>query len=106
MKKVFVATGVVAVLLGAAHYANKPIVAENVQTVIETVTQTVEVSELTKRIEDEQNAQRSDVEALARTAYEETYAQKMLEIELRVTSEYRAEIEKREVELEKEVGVY
>lgn len=99
-------TGVVVALIGGGYWLSQPVVAENVQTVIQTVTETVEVSELDRRIEEAQNASSSAIEDAAKAAYEETKKQKLLEVELRVTSEYRAEIEQRETELEKEAGLY
>lgn len=79
------------------EYVKPQIVTEEVEVII---------SELDKRIQSEQEAIRAEAESLAQEAYDERFEQAMKEAELRVTAEYKAEIEAKELELEKEMGVY
>lgn len=65
-----------------------------------------EVPTLEMRVKSAQEAELEATEAVAQVAYDEAFNQAMLEIELSVTAQYKDEIEAREIELEKEVGVY
>lgn len=63
-------------------------------------------SDLTTRIEEAQAAAMGEVEAAAKAAYDEAKTQALKKIELDVTTAYRKEVEVKETQLEKEVGVY
>lgn len=103
--KRLLALGIVGVVIVAVGlFVQSEVSVQNVQT--EIVEKEVVVGELEKRISDAQNANLSDVEAKAQSAYDSAYNQAMKEIELEVISQYKSEIEVIETELEKEVGVY
>lgn len=70
------------------------------------VKEEVVVSELETRIEEAKANARIEIEQEAQTAYDTTFNQAMLKVELEETAKYRAEIQSREEALEKEVGVY
>lgn len=107
MKRTYVyVLGGLVVLGGIAYFTNKPIVVEQVKTVTETIEKTVAVSELEKRIKDAQDAAQAEIQASAQAAYDAAIDQAMLEIEHDVTKAYREEIEAKEDELAKQVGVY
>jgi hypothetical protein len=66
----------------------------------------VEVPELEKKIKQAIAASSTEIAADAQKAYEERETFLKKQIELEVTRAYRAEIEKRETQLEKETGEY
>jgi len=72
----------------------------------ETKTEQVEVDMLNKRITDAQDAAKADIAAKAQSAYDAAFEEAMTEIELEVTTNFRKEIETRELELAKEVESY
>jgi predicted outer membrane protein len=104
MKRILVLTLVgVGILLAGLYISTDTIVEKSEPEIIERETV---VSELEKRVSEAQNANLSDVQAKADSAYEEAYNQAMKEIELEVTKLYREEIEAKETELEKDVGIH
>ena len=70
------------------------------------VKEEVVVSELETRIEEAKANARMEIEQEAQAAYDATFNQAMLEVELEETTKYRAEIESREIELRKQSKDY
>lgn len=108
MKTIIIAL-VMAVIVGGIAYnivteGKFAPVAYEKEVKVETVE--VEVETLQKRISDAQEARKADIEAKAKEAYDKAVSQALLEIELEVTAEYRAEIEARELELKKQTTSY
>lgn len=93
-------------VLGGIAYTQSPLVVDNVKTVTEYIEKTEVVSELDQRIKDAQEAAQAEIQASAQAAYDAAIDQAMLEIEHDVTKAYREEIEAKEDELAKQVGVY
>lgn len=95
-----------AILGGIALKKSQP--NEYVNAAPEVVTKEVvrEVQTLEMRIADAQNASSTDIENEAQAAYEAKKQQMLTEIELKITTQYKKEIEARETQLEKEVGTY
>jgi len=104
MKTLMIMAVVAVAIVGLAFYQQKPTSYE--ANTVEVVTNEVRVSELASRIADSQEQAKAEVEAKAQTAYQSTYDQEMLEVELAETTKYRAEIEQREEELAKQSKNY
>lgn len=102
MKKIILVVIVLGVIAG--YYALNNERLEYVQS--ETIEKIVEkeVPTLEKRIADAINASSTATEAVAKKAYEEAKEKAETEIALRITTEYRKEVEQREAELEEKVS--
>lgn len=72
----------------------------------EVVTETVEVDALEQSIKDAQEERKSEIEAIARGAYDEAYNQEMKKVELEVIKSFNEKLEVRQLELEKETKAY
>lgn len=100
---------VVVMILGIGGIAYKMVKVETI-TVDKIKTEIVEkvvekeVPTLDKRIADAISASSTETEALAKEAYEEAKKKAETEIALRVTTEYRKEIEEMEASLEEQVS--
>lgn len=95
---------VLIVILGGIAYYKGSVSTYTAPEVVEKKVE-VEVEPLEKRIENALNASSTQIEAEAKKAYDEKRAQLETEVELNVTRTYRAEIEKRESELEDKVSL-
>jgi hypothetical protein len=104
--KYIAAIVVVACMVGVGAYLYSPKAIEYVSPSIVEKEVVKEVPTLEMRIVEAQNASSSAIETEARKAYETRKEELLTEIELRITREYKKEIEAREVQLEKEVGEY
>lgn len=109
MKKIILVIIGLGVILGGIAYKMvkvETITVDKIRTeVVEKVVEK-EVPTLDKRIADAISASSTDIETKAQQAYEDAKKNAENEIALRITTEYRKEIEAMEVELEKEVGTY
>lgn len=85
------------------EHGNKQVVQNIQKEIVEKVVEK-EVPTLDKRIADAISASSTDIETEARQAYEEAKKKAETEIALRVTTEYRKEVEKMEAELEEQVS--
>ena len=102
MKKYIIPVIVLGAVLGGIALNNKAIEyvqGEPVEKIVEK-----EVPTLEMRIADAISASSTATEAVAKKAYEEAKEQAETEIALRVTTEYRKEVEKKEAELEEKVS--
>lgn len=102
--KRIVAVGGIVGLLGVGAYTAMPLLTEKVEYHTETVTEEVTVDALDVAIAEAKVASSTDIEARAQAAYEAAKRQAEVEVELRVTAEYRKRIEEREAALEKEAS--
>ena len=105
MKKSIIIIIVLIVLLGGYTYLKKGGVVEYKNITATSTTKEITVEVLDKRISTAIAASSTATEVEAYKAYTEAKTQIEKEIELKVISEYRAEIEKREAKLEKEVSL-
>lgn len=90
-------------VVGYSLYTGDSITAENVTEKIVKEEVILEVSELSKRIEEAQTASSTEIEEAAKRAYDTEKSRLMTEVELNVTRAYREEIEDREAVLEESV---
>lgn len=103
MKTLLIAIVIVGVLGGGiAIYKQKPV--EYIQTAVQTKEVVKEVNPLDVRIENAINASSTQIEAESKQAYETKKSQMQTEVKLAVTRTYRAEIEAKEAELEKQAS--
>lgn len=58
------------------------------------------------RIQNAQDAKRSEIETEAQTAYDETFNNAMTEVRAEVLKEMEAELKEERIEAEKKIGVY
>jgi hypothetical protein len=72
----------------------------------EVVEKEVRVDALEEAVKDAQEAQRTEIEATAKRAYDEAYNQEMKKVELEVIKSFNEKLEVRQIELEKETKVY
>lgn len=102
--KYFIALGV-AVVVGVGFWflGTKPV--EYIKET-ETVTETVEVDALEEAIKNAQEAKQSEIEAIAKKAYDEAYGQEMKKVELEVVKSFGEQLNARQTQLEKETKVY
>ena len=101
MKKIILVVIVLAALTGGYALTQKEPVEYIAPQVIE---KEVEVETLQKRIDNAISASSTATEAVAKKAYEEAKEKAETEIALRITTEYRKEVEQREAELEEKVS--
>lgn len=101
MKKYIAPVLVLGVILGGIALKGSRVEYVNTETVVEK-----EVPTLEKRIETAITASSTEIEAEAQKAYEAAKKNAENEIALRITTEYKKEIEQKETDLEKEVGAY
>lgn len=108
MKKLITGIIAVAVLAGIGFYQYNKMAAASVvkYEAPKTVEKEVTVDELNKRINDALEASSTEIETKAKNAYIAAEHQAQVEIELAVTSAYRAEVEKKEKALQKESVLY
>lgn len=108
MKKYIIITMVVlGIALGGAAYkmiAVQTITVENIKTEFVEKVVEKEVPTLDKRIADAIQASSTETAATAQKAYEEAKKKAETEIALRITTEYRKEVEQMEAELEEQVS--
>ncbi len=106
MKHIFIGVVTLGLISGGIYaYSNKVKTIEYIQGETQVVEKTVEVETLRKRIDEAIIASSTEIESEAQKAYNETKEQEQKKIELQVTSQYRAEIETREAELEEQVSL-
>ena len=101
MKKYIAPVLVLGAILGGIALKGSRVEYVNTETVVEK-----EVPTLEKRIETAITASSTEIEAEAQKAYEAAKKNAENEIALRITTEYKKEIEQKETDLEKEVGAY
>ncbi len=104
LKRLVIVGVVVAVILGGVTLI-KPKTIEYVKGDTEVVEKTIEIETLQKRIDDAKVAEEMNTEATAYKMYLQTRAQIEKEIELKVTNEYKTEIDAKITELEKQVSL-
>lgn len=96
------------VIVGGAFLATQLPYKETFQNPAEVITKTEVVKEvkdeLSARVETAQTEAEQDITAKAQAAYDASLQASLKEIELRVTSEYRKELEAKETALEKELS--
>ena len=95
---------VLGVILGGIAYYKGSVQTYTAPEVVEKNV-TVEVETLQKRIDDALTASSTEIETESKKAFDEKQKQLKTEVELNVTRKYRAEIEKREAELEDKVSL-
>lgn len=105
MKRLAIVVIAVGLILGGIYTIKDKGTIEYIQGETQVVEKTVEVETLRKRIDEAIIASSTEIESEAQKAYNETKEQEQKKIELQVTSQYRAEIEKREAELEEQVSL-
>lgn len=107
MNKYIIAVVVVMLAVGGGIYwmehGNKTVVQNIQKEIVEKVVEK-EVPTLDKRIADAISASSTEIEATAQKAYEEARTKAEKEIALRITTEYRKEIEEMEASLEEQVS--
>lgn len=106
MKRLAIAVIVVGVLGGITYLGTRPSVTEYVAPQEVVVEKEVQVDALDKAIKDAQTASKSDIEGIAKKAYDEAYSQEMKKVELEVIKSFGEKLDARQTELEKETKVY
>lgn len=96
------------VIVGGVFLATQLPYKETFETATEVITKTEVVTEvkdeLSARVETAQKEAEQDITAKAQAAYDASLKASLKEIELRVTSEYRKEVEAKEAALEEELS--
>jgi len=108
MKKTIVGAVVVVVGIAGALWFSQKGSTHTYQNIIQTqeVEKRVEVDALQKQVNDALTASSTAIEERAKNAYNAAKRQAEVEIELEVTAKYRAQLEAREKELQKESVAY
>lgn len=99
----YIAIAVIIIIAAIVYFASRESTVEYIK---ETVTETkeIEVDALEAAVREAIAASSTDIEAKAKSAYDDAKRQAEVEIELQVTAEYREKIEAREKELQKEAS--
>lgn len=106
MKRLAIAVIVVGVLGGITYLGTKPSTMESVAPQEVVVEKEVQVDALDKAIKDAQEAEKANIEAVAKKSYDDTYTQEMKKVELEVIKSFGEKLDARQTELEKETKVY
>lgn len=105
MKAIIITVIVLGVILGGITLKGND-VEEYVAPEVVEVEKEVRVDALDKAIKDAQAAKQSEIESLAKKAYDEAYNQEMKKVELEVVKSFNEKLEARQTELEKETKTY
>lgn len=97
---------VVGVLGGITYLGTRPSVTEYVAPQEVVVEKEVQVDALDKAIKDAQEAEKANIEAIAKKSYDDTYSQEMKKVELEVIKSFGEKLDARQIELEKETKTY
>lgn len=97
---------VVGVLGGITYLGTRPSVTEYVAPQEVVVEKEVQVDALDKAIKDAQEAEKANIEAIAKKSYDDTYSQEMKKVELEVIKSFGEKLDARQTELEKETKTY
>lgn len=106
MKRLAIAVIVVGVLGGITYLGTRPSVTEYVAPQEVVVEKEVQVDALDKAIKDAQEAEKANIEAIAKKSYDDTYSQEMKKVELEVIKSFGEKLDARQTELEKETKTY
>lgn len=106
MKRLAIAVIVVGVLGGITYLGTRPSTIEYVAPQEVVVEKEVQVDALDKAIKDAQEAEKANIEAIAKKSYDDTYTQEMKKVELEVIKSFGEKLDARQIELEKETKVY
>lgn len=106
MKRLAIAVIVVGVLGGITYLGTRPSTIENVAPQEVVVEKEVQVDALDKAIKDAQEAEKANIETIAKKSYDDTYTQEMKKVELEVIKSFGEKLDARQIELEKETKVY
>ena len=106
MKRLAIAVIVVGVLGGITYLGTRPSVTEYVAPQEVVVEKEVQVDALDKAIKDAQEAEKANIEAIAKKSYDDTYTQEMKKVELQVIKSFGEKLDARQIELEKQTKVY
>lgn len=103
MKRLAIVVIVLIVCIGGIYF--KPTKIEYKAPEQVTVEKEVMVDALEQAVKDAQTASTTEIEAKAKKAYDEAYAQEMKKVELRVVAEFGKKLETRQTALEKETSL-
>ena len=106
MKRLAIAVIVVGVLGCITYLSTRPSVTEYVAPQEVVVEKEVQVDALDKAIKDAQEAEKANIEAIAKKSYDDTYSQEMKKVELEVIKSFGEKLDARQTELEKETKTY
>ncbi len=106
MKRLAIAVIVVGVLAIGGIALTRPSTIEYVAPQEVVVEKEVQVDALDKAIKDAQEAEKANIEAIAKKSYDDTYTQEMKKVELEVIKSFGEKLDARQIELEKETKVY
>ena len=106
MKRLAIAVIVVGVLGGITYLGTRPSTIEYVAPQEVVVEKEVQVDALDKAIKDAQEAEKANIEAIAKKSYDDTYTQEMKKVELEVIKSFGEKLDARQIELEKETKVF
>ena len=104
--KTLIVAGVAIVVIGVVVYQGDFGRIEVINPEPEVITETVEVDALEQAILDAQKAKRTEIEEIAKKAYDEAYNQEMKKTELEVIKSFNEKLEARQIELEKQTKEY
>lgn len=106
MKRLAIAVIVVGVIfIGGYYIANVPSTTEYVAPQEVVVEKEVQVDALDKAIKDAQEAEKANIEAIAKKSYDDTYTQEMKKVELQVIGDFNKKLEARQEVLEGELSL-
>ena len=106
MKRLAIAVIVVGVIfIGGYYIANVPSTTEYVAPQEVVVEKEVQVDALDKAIKDAQEAEKANIEAVAKRSYDDTYTQEMKKVELQVIGDFNKKLEARQEVLEGELSL-
>lgn len=106
MKRLAIAVIVVGVLGGITYIGTRPSTVEYVAPREVVVEKEVQVDALDKAIKDAQEAEKANIETIAKKSYDDTYNQEMKKVELEVIKSFGEKLDARQTELEKETKAY
>ena len=105
MKRLAIAVIVVGVLGSITYLGTRPSVTEYVAPQEVVVEKEVQVDALDKAIKDAQEAEKANIEAIAKKSYDDTYTQEMKKVELQVVADFNKKLEARQEVLEGELSL-
>ena len=105
MKRLAIAVIVVGVLGCITYLSTRPSVTEYVAPQEVVVEKEVQVDALDKAIKDAQEAEKANIEAIAKKSYDDTYTQEMKKVELQVVADFNKKLEARQEVLEGELSL-
>lgn len=106
MKRLAIAVIVVGVLGGITYIGTRSSTVEYVAPQEVVVEKEVQVDALDKAIKDAQEAEKANIETIAKKSYDDTYSQEMKKVELEVIKSFGEKLDARQTELEKETKTY